>query len=75
MNRRTLRAYAGSCCQKDYLELYGLSGSFCTDYSDASGMLLLDMAHKGSEEMMEPVRHYQKTAPDLYESFWREWEI
>ena len=38
---------------KDYLA-YKLSGSFCTDYSDASGMLLLDVEHKcWSKEMME----------------------
>ena len=30
---------------KDYLA-YKLSGSFCTEYSDASGMLLLDVEHK-----------------------------
>ena len=30
---------------KDYLA-YRLSGAFCTDYSDASGMLLLDVEHK-----------------------------
>lgn len=30
---------------KDYLA-YRLSGSFCTEYSDASGMLLLDVEHK-----------------------------
>ena len=38
---------------KDYLA-YKLSGTFCTDYSDASGMLLLDVEHKcWSKEMME----------------------
>ena len=36
---------------KDYLA-YRLSGAFVTDYSDASGMLLLDVKHKRwSEEM------------------------
>ena len=30
---------------KDFLA-YKLSGVFCTDYSDASGMLLLDVEHK-----------------------------
>ena len=36
---------------KDYLS-YRLSGTFATDYSDASGMLLLDVKHKRwSEEM------------------------
>ena len=38
---------------KDYLA-YRLSGTFCTDYSDASGMLLLDVKNKcWSKEMME----------------------
>lgn len=38
---------------KDYLA-FRLSGSFCTDYSDASGTLLLDVEHKcWSKEMME----------------------
>ena len=38
---------------KDYLA-YKLSGSFCTEYSDASGTLLLDVEHKcWSKEMTE----------------------
>ena len=38
---------------KDYLA-YRLSGSFCTEYSDASGMLLLDVEHKcWSAKMLE----------------------
>ena len=38
---------------KDYLA-YKLSGVFCTDYSDASGMLLMDVKNKRwSKEMME----------------------
>ena len=38
---------------KDYLA-YKLSGTFCTDYSDASGMLLLDVKNKcWSKQMME----------------------
>ena len=54
---------------KDYLA-YRLSGSFCTDYSDASGMLLLDVAHKRwSEEMMEMCGITRKQLPDLYESY------
>ena len=49
---------------------YRLSGSFCTDYSDASGMLLLDVAHKcWSEEMMELCGITRKQLPDLYESY------
>ena len=54
---------------KDYLA-YRLSGSFCTNYSDASGMLLLDVAHKcWSEEMMELCGITRKQLPDLYESY------
>lgn len=38
---------------KDYIS-YMLTGSFCTDVSDASGMLLFDVEHKRwSKEMME----------------------
>ena len=52
------------------LSAYRLSGSFCTDYSDASGMLLLDVAHKRwSEEMMEMCGITRKQLPDLYESY------
>ena len=36
---------------KDYLA-YRLSGTFCTDYSDASGMLLLDVEHRAWSEQM-----------------------
>lgn len=56
---------------KDYLA-YRLSGSFCTDYSDASGMLLLDVEHKcWSDEMLEICGITQKQLPRLYES----WEV
>ena len=38
---------------KDYLA-YKLSGTFCTEYSDASGMLLLDVQNKcWSKEMLD----------------------
>ncbi len=54
---------------KDYLA-YRLSGSFCTDVSDASGMLLMDVQHKRwSEEMMEICGISEKQLPKLYESF------
>lgn len=54
---------------KDYLA-YRLSGSFCTDVSDASGMLLMDVQHKRwSEEMMEICGISEKRLPKLYESF------
>ena len=54
---------------KDYLA-YRLSGTFCTDYSDASGMLLLDVAGKcWSREMMELCGVAREQLPDLYESY------
>ncbi len=54
---------------KDYL-VYRLSGAFVTDYSDASGMLLLDVKNrKWSEEMLE-ICHSSKTwLPALHESY------
>ena len=54
---------------KDYLA-YKLSGSFCTEYSDASGMLLLDVEHKcWSKEMMEICGITEGQLPKLYESW------
>ena len=54
---------------KDYLA-YKLSGTFCTDYSDASGMLLLDVEHKcWSEEMMGICGITEEQLPRLYESW------
>ncbi len=54
---------------KDYLA-YKLSGVFCTDYSDASGMLLLDVKHKcWSKEMMEICGVTETQLPKLYESY------
>lgn len=54
---------------KDYLA-YRLSGSFCTDYSDASGMLLLDVAHKcWSKEMLNICGIREEQLPKLYESY------
>lgn len=54
---------------KDYLA-YRLSGVFCTDYSDASGMLLLDVEHKcWSKEMMEICGVTEEQLPKLYESY------
>ena len=56
---------------KDFLA-YKLSGSFCTEYSDASGMLLLDVEHKcWSEEMLEICGITEEQLPKLYES----WEV
>lgn len=54
---------------KDYLA-YRLSGSFCTDYSDASGMLLMDVQHKcWSKEMMDICGIKEEQLPHLYESY------
>lgn len=56
---------------KDYLA-YRLTGSFCTDVSDASGMLLLDVKNRRwSEEMLEICGITEKQLPKLYES----WEV
>lgn len=56
---------------KDYLA-YRLSGSFCTEYSDASGTLLFDVEHKcWSKEMMEICDITEDQLPKLYES----WEV
>lgn len=54
---------------KDYIS-YMLSGSFCTDYSDASGMLLLDVKNKKwSQEMIEICSISEDMLPKLYESY------
>ena len=54
---------------KDYLS-YRLSGVHCTDYSDASGTLLLDVEHKcWSREMMEICGVTEEQLPGLYESY------
>ncbi|MDD6328803.1 MAG: xylulokinase, partial [Lachnospiraceae bacterium] len=54
---------------KDYL-VYKLSGAFSTDYSDASGMLLLDVKNKcWSKEMLEICGVDEAMLPKLYDSF------
>ena len=54
---------------KDYLA-YKLSGTFCTEYSDASGMLLLDVENKcWSKEMLDICRMQGEQLPKLYESY------
>ena len=54
---------------KDYLA-YKLTGVFSTDYSDASGMLLLDVEHKcWSREMCEICSVNEAMLPKLYESY------
>lgn len=54
---------------KDYLA-YRLSGTFCTDVSDASGMLLMDVKHRcWSKEMLEICGITGEMLPKLYESY------
>ena len=54
---------------KDYI-IYMLSGSFATDYSDASGMLLLDVKNKKwSKEMIDICSISEDMLPKLYESY------
>ena len=54
---------------KDYLA-YRLTGVNCTDYSDASGMLLLDVANKRwSKEMCDICHITEDMLPTLYESY------
>ena len=54
---------------KDYL-VYKMTGVHATDYSDASGMLLLDVQHKRwSKEMLEICGISESQLPTLYESW------
>ena len=54
---------------KDYIA-YKLTGSFCTDVSDASGMLLLDVKNrKWSDKMLEICGVNESQMPKLYESY------
>ena len=54
---------------KDYLA-YRLSGAFCTDLSDAGGMLLLDVAHRRwSPEMLKVTAMSEAQLPKLHESY------
>ncbi|MBS6195006.1 MAG: xylulokinase [Clostridiales bacterium] len=54
---------------KDYLA-YRLTGVHCCDYSDASGMLLLDVKNKcWSKEMLEICGILESQMPSLFESF------
>ena len=54
---------------KDYIA-YVLSGVFSTDYSDASGMLLLDVKNKKwSKKMCEICGVDESMLPKLYESY------
>ena len=54
---------------KDYIA-YMLTGSFCTDVSDASGMLLFDVEHKcWSKEMMQICGITDSQLAKIYESY------
>ena len=54
---------------KDYI-IYRLTGVHCCDYSDASGMLLLDVANRcWSKEIMEYCGVERSQLGDLYESY------
>ena len=54
---------------KDYIN-YKLTSTHCTDYSDASGMLLLDVQHKcWSKEMLKVCGVLERQLPKLYESW------
>lgn len=54
---------------KDYI-VYRLCGEFSTDYSDASGMLLLDVKNKRfSKEMCDICSIKEEWLPALYESY------
>ena len=54
---------------KDYIN-YLLTGIHCCDYSDASGMLLLDVANKcWSKEMLEICGISENQMPKLFESY------
>ncbi len=54
---------------KDYLA-YKLSGCFCTDVSDASGMLLLDVKNRcWSKEMLDICGISEEQMPKLFESY------
>lgn len=54
---------------KDYIA-YKLTGNHCTDLSDASGMLLLDVEHRGwSKEMLEITGVKEEQLPKFYESY------
>jgi len=54
---------------KDYLA-YKLTGMFCTDMSDASGMLLMDVKNRcWSKEMLDICGITKQQLPKLYESY------
>ena len=60
---------AGIMLPKDYLN-YRLTGVHACDYSDGSGMLLLDVEHKRwSKEMLDICHVSESQMPKLFESY------
>ncbi|MFI3313219.1 MAG: xylulokinase, partial [Eubacteriales bacterium] len=54
---------------KDYIA-YKMSGTYCCDYSDGAGMLLMDVANKKwSPEMLEICGITEAQMPKLFESY------
>lgn len=54
---------------KDYI-VYRLTGKHCTDVSDASGMLLIDVKNRcWSEEMLKITGITENQLPEIYESY------
>lgn len=54
---------------KDYIA-YRLSGTFCTDVSDASGMLLFDVKNKcWSKQMLDICHITESQLPQIFESY------
>ena len=50
--------------------MYRLCGQFSTDYSDASGTLLLDVKHKKwNDNMLQICSVERSMLPDLHESY------
>ena len=72
MKKNEPEKYARICkimLPKDYLA-YKLSGTFCTDVSDASGMLLMDVKNRcWSKEMMDICGITEEQLPKLFESY------
>ncbi|MBC1419161.1 xylulokinase [Listeria fleischmannii] len=64
----TWRQAAHFCLPKDYLA-YILTGELCTDYSDAAGTLLLDVAKKAySDEILNAFQIPKQALPKLVSS-------
>ena len=62
--------FCGNRTISGILNAYRLSGTFCTDVSDASGMLLFDVQHKcWSKEMMEICGVKESQLAQIFESY------